>query len=68
MVLNKILRISNSTDEEIHDLIDFAHRKFAAEPCPFGRALRPIRDAIAKLDPNPSPCRYASLTAKPGAD
>jgi hypothetical protein len=41
--------------EEIHGLIAYARSKFAAEPHPFAPALRPIREALAKLDPKPTP-------------
>jgi len=43
------------TDEEIHGLIAYARCKFAVEPYPFAPALRPIREALAKLDPKPTP-------------
>jgi hypothetical protein len=35
--------------------IAYAGDKFAAEPYPFAPALRPIREALAKLDPKPKP-------------
>ena len=36
-------------------LIDYARRKFAEEPYPFTPALKPVREALAKLDPKPKP-------------
>jgi hypothetical protein len=45
----------NLSDEEIHGLIAYARDKFAAESYPFAPALRPIREALAKLDPKPVP-------------
>jgi hypothetical protein len=45
----------NLTDEEIHGVIAYARGKFAAEPYPFAPALRPIREALAKLAPQPTP-------------
>jgi hypothetical protein len=46
---------AGSTDDEIHGLIACARSEFAAEPYPFAPALRPIREALAKLDPKPTP-------------
>jgi hypothetical protein len=55
-VLNNIQGMSlNLSDDEIHGLINYARGKFAAEPYPFAPALRPIREALAKLDPKPKP-------------
>ena len=45
----------NLSAEEIHGLIAYARDRFAAERYPFAPALRPIREAIAKLDPKPVP-------------
>ena len=45
----------NLTDDEIHGLIAYARDKFEGERYPFAPALRPIRGALAKLDPNPIP-------------
>ena len=45
----------NLSDEEIHGLIAYARDKFASEPYPFAPALRPVREALAKLDPKPKP-------------
>jgi hypothetical protein len=45
----------NLTDDEIHGLIAYARGKFASEPYPFGPALRPIREALAKVNPQPKP-------------
>jgi hypothetical protein len=33
----------------------YAPGKFVAEPYPLAPALRPIREALAKLDPKPKP-------------
>ena len=44
----------NLTEDEIHGLIAYVRGKFAAEPYPFAPALRPIREALAKLDPKPT--------------
>jgi hypothetical protein len=44
----------NLSDDEIHGLIAYARGKFATEPYPFAPALRPIREALAKLDPKPT--------------
>ena len=43
------------SDDEIHGLIAYARDKFGDEPYPFAPALRPIREALAKLDPKPKP-------------
>jgi hypothetical protein len=43
------------SDEEIHGLIAYARDKFADERCPFAPTLRPVREALAKLDPKPNP-------------
>jgi len=43
----------NLSDDEIHSLMAYARGKFAGEPYPFAPALRPIREALAKLDPKP---------------
>ena len=45
----------NLSDDEIHGLMAYARYKLAAEPYPFAQALRPIREALAKLDPKPKP-------------
>jgi len=45
----------NLSDEEIHGLIAYARDKFANESYPFAPALRPIREALVKLDPKPVP-------------
>jgi hypothetical protein len=45
----------NLTDDEIHDLIDYACGKFAAERYPLAPALKPIRETLAKLDVKPTP-------------
>jgi hypothetical protein len=55
-VLNNIQGMSlNLTNDEIHGLIAYARDKFAAESYSFAPALRPIREALAKLDPQPVP-------------
>jgi hypothetical protein len=43
------------SDDEIHGLIAYARVKFADERYPFASALRPVREALAKLDPKPVP-------------
>ena len=54
--LNNIQAMSlNLTDDEIHGLIGYAREKCAAERYPFAPALRPIRETLAKLDPQPKP-------------
>jgi hypothetical protein len=35
--------------------LHYARGKFATEPYPFAPALRPIREALAKLDRKPMP-------------
>jgi hypothetical protein len=45
----------NLSDDEIHGLIAYARDKFGDERYPFAPALRPIREALAKLDPKPTP-------------
>jgi hypothetical protein len=45
----------NLSDDEIHGLIAYARDKFAAERYPFAPTLRPIREALAKLDTKPKP-------------
>jgi hypothetical protein len=45
----------NLTDDEIHGLVAYARDKFATERHPFAPALRPVREALAKLDPKPVP-------------
>jgi hypothetical protein len=45
----------NLTEDEIAGLIGYAREKFAAERYPLAPALRPIREALAKLDPTPKP-------------
>jgi hypothetical protein len=55
-ILNKIWGMSLSlSDDEIHGLIAYARVKFADERYPFASALRPVREALAKLDPKPVP-------------
>ena len=44
----------NLTEDEIAGLIGYAREKFATEKYPFAPALRPIREALAKLDPTPA--------------
>jgi hypothetical protein len=41
--------------EESAALIADARQKFAEERYPLSPALRPVRDALAKLDPKPEP-------------
>ena len=49
----------NLTDGEIHGLIAYARDKFGDERYPFAAALRPTREALAKLDPKPTPATEA---------
>ena len=56
----------NLTDGEIHGLIAYARDKFGDERYPFAPALRPTREALAKLDPKPTPATEA-LRAELGA-
>jgi hypothetical protein len=39
--------------DETQALIAYARRKLADEPYPLAPALKPIREALAKLDPKP---------------
>ena len=60
----------NLSDDEIHGLIAYARVKFADERYPFASALRPVREALAKLDPKPKPEPLAlrkNLCAEPSA-
>ena len=41
--------------EESAALIAYARQKFAEERYPLSPGLRPVRDALAKLDPKPEP-------------
>jgi hypothetical protein len=45
----------NLTDDETDVLIAYARRKFAEERYPLAPALRPVREALPKLDPKPEP-------------
>ena len=56
----------NLTDGEIHGLIAYARDKFGDERYPFAPALRPTREALAKLDPKPTPATEA-FRAEPSA-
>ena len=52
----RIARVWSATTPEKTSLVRlYARGKFAAEPYPFALALRPIREALAKLDPKPTP-------------
>jgi hypothetical protein len=42
-------------EDEIAVLIDYARRKYAEERYPLAPALRPVREALAKLNPQPAP-------------
>ena len=58
------------SDDEIHGLIAYARDKLGDERYPFAPALRPIREALAKLDPKPKPEPLAlrkNLCAEPSA-
>jgi hypothetical protein len=41
--------------EDTHALIGYACQKFAEERYPLAPALRPVPEALAKLDPKPEP-------------
>lgn len=41
--------------DEARCLIEYARRKYAEERWPLADALRPVRAAIAKLEPKPEP-------------
>jgi hypothetical protein len=41
--------------EDTQALIAYARQKFAEERYPLALPLRPVRDALAKLDPKPTP-------------
>lgn len=41
--------------EDTEALITYARQKFAEERYPLSRVLRPIREALEKLDPKPAP-------------
>ena len=45
----------NLSDQEIRAIIDYARRKFSEERYPLDPALKPIREALAKLDQKPLP-------------
>jgi len=45
----------NLTDDEIRQLVSYAQGKFEAERYPFAPSLRPLREVLAKVDPNPKP-------------
>jgi hypothetical protein len=39
---------------EIAAIVDYARRKYAEERWPLSPAMRPLREALAKLDPQPA--------------
>jgi hypothetical protein len=41
------------SDDETRCLLDYVKRKFAEERWPLSLDLRPVREALAKLDPKP---------------
>jgi hypothetical protein len=43
------------SEEDTQALIAYARQKFAEERYPLAPALRPVREALAKLDPKPKP-------------
>jgi hypothetical protein len=45
----------NLADDEIARLLDYARRKYAEERWPLSPELRPVREALAKLDAKPAP-------------
>ena len=44
----------NLTNDDIEHLISYARGKFEEERYPFAPALKPVREVLAKLDPEPS--------------
>jgi hypothetical protein len=48
-------------DDEIQAIVDYARQRFAEERWPLSPTLRPVREALAKLDPprggEPAPAR-----------
>jgi hypothetical protein len=43
------------TDDEIRHLVSYARGKFEVERYPFAPALKPVREVLAKIDPQPKP-------------
>lgn len=43
------------TDDEIRHLVSYARGKFDGERYPFAPALKPVREVLAKADPQPKP-------------
>ena len=43
------------SDADTQALITYARQKFAEECYPLSPALRPVREALAKIDPRPKP-------------
>ena len=43
------------TEDEIRHLLSYARGKFETERYPFAPSLRPVREVLAKVDPNPKP-------------
>jgi hypothetical protein len=48
------MTIDALSPDETRCLIDYAKRKFAEERWPLSTELRPVREALAKLDPKPA--------------
>jgi hypothetical protein len=56
-------------DDEIQILLDYGRRNYAEERWPLSPELRPVREALAKLDnmstaepqPTPKPCVPATI-------
>lgn len=43
------------THDDLATIIAYAKQKFADERYPYSPALKPVRDALAKLQPKPEP-------------
>ena len=49
------MQIDALSPDEARRLFDYARRKFKEERFPFSPELRPVREAIGKLEPTPTP-------------
>jgi hypothetical protein len=49
------MTIDALSPDEAQCLIAYARQKYAEERYPLSPALRPVREALAKLDPKPKP-------------
>ena len=50
------------TREDISALVNYARQKYAEERWPYSQALRPVREALEKLDPKPKPAPLPPAT------